>query len=57
MRKRVVAGSRKGHREKAAGSSNPMAGRGPSHGHCKQLGMKKYMDLCWFCMTFDLSHN
>lgn len=28
-----------------------------SHGHCVPLGMKKYMDLCWFCVTFDLSHN
>lgn len=28
-----------------------------SHGYCVQLGMKKYIDLCWFCMTFDLSHN
>lgn len=28
-----------------------------SHGHCVQLGMKTYIDLCWFCVTSDLSHN
>lgn len=25
--------------------------------HCVHLGTNKYGDLCWFFMTFDLSHN
>lgn len=28
-----------------------------SHSHCVPLGMEKCIDLCWFCVTFDLSHN
>lgn len=28
-----------------------------SHGHCVQSGMEKCIDVCWFCVTSDLSHN
>lgn len=58
MSTRVAARSCKGHGERSrriveGGEDLPS----PWPSRCVQLGTKKYVDLCWFYMTFDLSHN